>query len=115
MLAKRRQAMDAIAPRLFALEDAIDEAILKSANFASTLIEERRRAGLSAVVGQGALERSTAAFSTLIAARAEMVATHAELAQLKNAIGLGAVMMGAGGDKPDTPVPTGHAALEIVA
>jgi len=115
MLSKRRIAMDNIAPRLFALEDAIDDAILQSARFASTLIEERRRAGLSAVVGQGALERSTAAFTTLIAARGEMVATHHELAALKEKIGLRAVMMGAGGDKPDSPQPLGVVPLDAVA
>jgi len=100
MLAKRRNAMDAVAPELFAMESAIDDAILQSTRLTASLINERRNAGLSAVVGQDAIERSSATFSTLIAARREIVATHEELGNLKGQVGLGAVMLGNGGDKP---------------
>jgi hypothetical protein len=116
MLVKRRNAMDAIAPELFAMESAIDDAILQSARLTTTLINERRNAGLSAVVGHGVLERSSAAFSTLIEARREMVATHAELAAVKKQIGLGAVMVGGLGDKPDSDIFTlPQASLQAVA
>jgi hypothetical protein len=101
MLAKRRNAMEAVAPELFAMESAIDDAILQSTRLTATLINERRKAGLSAVVGQDAIERSSATFSTLIAARREIVATHEELGNLKKQVGLGAVMFGNAGDKPD--------------
>ncbi|HXQ10497.1 MAG TPA: hypothetical protein VN805_05790 [Caulobacteraceae bacterium] len=101
MLSKRRTAMEAVAPELFAMESAIDEAILQSTRLTASLINERRNAGLSAVVGHDAIERSGATFSTLIAARREVVATHAELGSLKQKVGLGAVMVGGLGDKPD--------------
>src|SRR5579863_5738845 len=101
MLSKRRTAMEAVAPELFAMESAIDEAILQSTRLTASLINERRNAGLSAVVGHDAIERSGATFSTLIAARREVVATHAELGSLKQKVGLGAVMIGGAGDKPD--------------
>jgi hypothetical protein len=101
MLSKRRTAMEAVAPELFAMESAIDEAILQSTRLTASLINERRNAGLSAIVGHDAIERSGATFSTLIAARREVVATHAELGSLKQKVGLGAVMVGNGGDKPD--------------
>jgi len=101
MLVKRRNAMDAIAPELFAAEQAIDDAILQSVRLTASLITERRKAGLSAVVGQEAIERSNATFATLIAARREIVATHEELGALKKQLGLGAVMVGNAGDKPD--------------
>jgi hypothetical protein len=109
MLVKRRKAMDAVAPELFAAEQAIDEAILQTSRLTATLITERRKAGLSAVVGQDAIERSGAAFATLIAARREIVATHEELGDLKKRLGLDAVMVGNAGDKPDAvTTPTGR-------
>ena len=104
MLGKRRTAMDAVAPELFAMESAIDDAILQSTRLTASLINERRKSGLSAVVGQDAIERSSATFSTLIAARREIVATHEELGNLKQQVGLGAVMVGNGGDKPGVVV-----------
>jgi hypothetical protein len=105
MLAKRRNAMDAVAPELFAMESAIDEAILQSTRLTASLILQRRNSGLSAIVGQDAIERSSATFSTLIAARREIVATHEELGSLKDKVGLGAVMVGNGGDKPGISIP----------
>jgi len=101
MLAKRRNAMEAVAPELFAMESAIDDAILQSTRLTASLINERRNAGLSAVIGHDAIERSGSTFSTLIAARREIIATHEELGSLKRQVGLGAVMVGNGGDKPD--------------
>jgi len=105
MLAKRRKAMDAVAPELFAMESAIDDAILQSTRLTASLINERRNAGLSAVVGQDAIERSSATFTTLIAARREIVATHEELGNVKHQVGLGAVMVGNGGTKPGIVLP----------
>lgn len=116
MLIKRRNAMDAVAPELFAMESAIDDAILQSTRLTASLINEHRNAGLSAVVGQDAIERSSATFSTLIAARREIVATHEELGSLKKQVGLGAVMIGGGGDKPDTgPFSLPRASIQAVA
>ena len=101
MLSKRRNAMEAVAPELFAMESAIDDAILQSTRLTASLINERRNAGLSATIGHGAIERSGTTFSTLIAARREIIATHEELGSLKRQVGLGAVMVGGLGDKPD--------------
>ena len=106
MLAKRRAALEAVTPELFAMESAIDAAILQSTRLTQSLIEGRQTAGLSAVVGQDAIERASATFSTLIAARREIVATHEQLGAVKRQIGLGAVMFGNGGDKPEVmPLP----------
>ena len=101
MLVKRRTALEAIVPELSAMETVIDDAILQSTRLTATLINERRNAGVSAVVGQDAIERSSATFSTLIQARREIVATHEELDSLKTQVGLGAVMVGGLGTKPD--------------
>jgi hypothetical protein len=101
MLVKRRNAMEAVAPELFAMESASDDAILQSTRLTASLINDRRNAGLSAVIGHDAIERSGTTFSTLIAARREIIATHQELGSLKRQVGLGAVMVGGLGDKPD--------------
>lgn len=101
MLAKRRAALEAVTPELFAMESAIDAAILQSTRLTQSLIVGRQTAGLSAVIGQDAIERAGATFSTLIAARREIVATHEQLGAVKQQIGLGAVMFGNGGDKPE--------------
>ena len=116
MLVKRRNAMEAVAPELFAMESAIDDAILQSARLTASLINERRNAGLSAVIGHDAIERSSATFSTLIAARREIIATHEELGSLKKQVGLGAIMIGDGGDKPDaSPFSLPRASVQAVA
>jgi hypothetical protein len=116
MLVKRRNAMEALAPELFAMESAIDDAILQSTRLTASLINERRNAGLSAVVGHDVIERSSATFSTLIAARREIVATHEELGNLKKQIGLGAVMVGGLGEKPDSnPFSLPRASMQAVA
>jgi hypothetical protein len=117
MLAQRRAALEAVAPELFAMESAIDAALLQSTRLTASLIDQRIKAGLSAVVGQDALERSGATFSTLLAARREIVATHSELGDLKRQIGLGAVMVGTGGDKPDAHAaqPPARANIQAVA
>jgi len=114
MLAKRRNAMDAVAPELFAMESAIDDAILQSTRLTATLITERRNSGLAATVGHDAIERSSATFSTLIAARREIVATHEELGALKQQVGLGAVMFGNGGVKPGLVVGDASANIRAV-
>lgn len=116
MLAKRRTAMDAIAPELLAMECAIDDAILQSTRLTASLINERRNAGLAATIGHDAIERSGATFSTLIAARREILATHEELGSLKKQIGLGAVMTGGLGDKPDASISAApQPAMRVVA
>jgi hypothetical protein len=108
--------MDAVAPELFAMESAIDDAILQSTRLTASLIQQRRNAGLSAIVGQDAIERSSATCSTLIAARREIVATHHELGALKKQVGLGAVMTGGGGEKPDdSPFALPRASIQAVA
>jgi hypothetical protein len=115
MLQKRRNAMDAVAPELFAMESAIDAAILQSIRLTASLINERHNSGLSAVLGQDAIERSSAAISTLIAARREVVSTHEELGVLKKQVGLGAVMIGGGGEKPDdSPFALPRGSLQAV-
>lgn len=115
MLAKRRAAMEAIAPELFAMENAIDDAIIQSTRLTAALINERRNAGLSAVVGQGALERSNATLSTLVEARRAIVETHEELGDLKKQLGLGAIMLGGLGGKPDLDILTPRANVQAAA
>ena len=112
-----RQSFDeAAATRRIAVAAPAKARYLVRGYLTASLINERRNAGLSAVVGHDAIERSGATFSTLIAARREIVATHEELGSLKIKVGLGAVMIGNGGQKPDTnPFSLPRASMQAVA
>ena len=115
MLAKRRAAMDIVIPELIATESVIDAAILQSTRLTASLIDQRSKAGLSAVIGHAVVERANAATTRLVAARKEVIAAHEELGAIKKQIGLGAVLVGGGGDKPDAIPATGIARPDVHA
>ena len=103
MLKARRQAAEQVAASLIAAETAIDSALALTAKLAGEMPSVRADAGLSALIGQGALERAIEAMSALGLARNHIVATHKELSIAQNQIGLGAVKVvadGAAGNKP---------------
>ncbi len=98
-----RRAAHVVAAKLFAAENAIDDAITCLAELAGELPRARRDAGVSAVVGQDALERVLATLPGLGAVRADLVAAHRRLDETKSAIGMRSVAVGGGGAKPDDP------------
>jgi hypothetical protein len=100
MLKQRRAAADQVAERLFAAEAAIDEALVRTAELAGIVPAVRKRAGLSALHGQNAIERAIEALSGLGQVRASVVAAHREFSETQRQIGLGAVAFGDGDDKP---------------
>lgn len=100
MLKQRRQIADQVAASLFEAEAAIDTALAKAAMLTGVMPSLRHDAGLSALVGQGAVERASEAILALTQARRAIVETHKELDAAKTQIGLGAVMYGVPGDKP---------------
>ncbi len=74
-----------------------------TAQLAGQMPSVRADAGLSALIGQGAIERAIEAMSALGLARNHIVATHKELSIAQAQIGLGAVNVvadGGGGEKP---------------
>lgn len=100
MLKQRRMAAEHVAGALFEAEAAIDEALCKTALLTGVMPSLRKQAGASALIGQDALERATAAIAALAEARRAIVETHKELSLVQRQIGLGAVAIGDGGEKP---------------
>lgn len=100
MLKQRREAAENLANRLFAAEQAIDDAICKVADLAGYMPLARAQAKLSAVVGQNAIDQGAATLSALVEARGNLVSSHNHLAETRDQIGLQAMAMGSTGVKP---------------
>ncbi len=100
MLKQRRNAAENLTERLFATEQAVDEAIRKMADLAGYMPVARVNANLSAVVGQDAISQAVDTLSALVNARGQLVATHNRLAETRDQIGLQAMAMGSGDMKP---------------
>lgn len=100
MLKQRRNAAENLAKRLFAAEQAIDEAICKMADLTGYMPIARTNANLSAVVGQDAISQAAKTLSALVGVRGHLVATHNRLADTRNQIGLQAMAMGSTDMKP---------------
>lgn len=117
MLKERRLAAEQVAGALFEAEAAIDAALTKTAHLTGVMPMLRSKAGASALIGQDALERASAAIAALAQARRAIVETHKELSIVQGQIGLGAVrMVGEMGEKPPpTAEPAGMRTLRAVA
>lgn len=100
MLKQRRDAAENVAKRLFAAEQAIDDAIYKVSDLAGHMPIARTNAKLSAVVGQDAIVQAAETLSALVAARGHLVTTHNHLAETRDQIGLQTMAMGSTGAKP---------------
>jgi multidrug resistance efflux pump len=109
MLNQRRAAAEKVAQRLAAAEAAIDRALTCAAELNAALPSARAEAGISAVVGQEALDGAADVYSRLVAARRSIVETHRKLDETKTQIGLRTVAIGDGLDKPDPIRPSGEA------
>lgn len=100
MLKERRMVAEQIASALFEAEAAIDAALSKTAQLTGIMPTLRGKAGLSALVGQDAVERASLTIAALAEARRNIVETHKELSVAQEQVGLGAVAFDVGGDKP---------------
>ena len=94
MLKQRRLVADQVAACLFEAEAAIDLALAKAAALAGIMPGLRTEAGISALIGQGAVERAGEAFAALAIARRAICETHLELSIAQKQMGLGAVAFG---------------------
>ena len=99
MLKQRRLMADQVAVSLFEAEAAIDAALSKAAALAGVMPGMRAGAGLSALIGQGAVEWTSKSILALTEARRAIVETHKELSLAQKQVGLGAVAYGDGLDK----------------
>ena len=100
MLKQRRMVAEQIAGALFEAEAAIDQALAKTAALTGVMPALRSEAGLSALVGQDAVERASQCIMALAEARRAIVETHKELSVAQQQAGLGAVALGHPGFKP---------------
>ena len=100
MLKERRRAAEQVAAELFKAEAAIDNALNRTAALTAAVPAVRAEAGLSALFGQGAIERLSETIAALAQARRGIVECHKELAIVRDQIGLGAVAFGDDGTKP---------------
>ena len=112
MLKQRRLVADQVAASLFEAELAIDTALAKAAALAGMMPALRSQAGISALIGQGAVERASEAFAALATARRAICDTHLELSIAQKQMGLGAVMFG--DPKPPMMADTSGPALRSV-
>jgi hypothetical protein len=94
MLNKRREVAQELANRLIAAEDAIDAALTAIAELSGYMPVARCEAGISAVIGNVALESAAETFSSLVRARRNIIDTHHHLAEAKDQIGLRNVALG---------------------
>lgn len=90
-----------VADQLFAAEAAIDTALAQTATLTGLMPAVRADARLSALMGQGALERAIEAVSALGQARRSIVEAHKELSITQKQMGLGTVNFGGLVDKPE--------------
>ena len=100
MLMKRRNAAIKVARELFALEKAIDGALMQAAELNAVMPAASAEANLSPVVIQEAFERSAAVFAALAQARRHVIDTHHCLDDTKVQIGLRTLSFGDGNEKP---------------
>ena len=88
MLKERRESAQMVADCLFALENAIDEAVACAGNLTAAMPVARKSAKLSAIVGQEALILASEVVTFLVQARSRAIQTHESLDLTKTQIGL---------------------------
>ncbi|MBE7218186.1 MAG: hypothetical protein INR64_06930 [Caulobacteraceae bacterium] len=89
-----------VANRVYATEAAIDAAMVEASQMMSSIISAQGELRLAACVTDGAIAKIAEAVSTLAAARQQVVASHAELAEVKLRLGIRTKMMGEHQKKP---------------
>lgn len=109
MRIQRTMIANSVAERLLAAEAALDLAAARIGELNAALPLARLEARLGAAIGQNALHSSAAAVMLIAQTRAEIVATHINLRQASDDIGLREVSYGdllkvpEGADKVDAP------------
>ena len=84
-----------VATKLFASENAVDAAMVETAELMADLLKARKDLGISAVVGDRAAAKLAEAMSALSEARSAMVEAHGELNETKLRLGIRTKLTGA--------------------
>lgn len=114
MLKQRRAAAEKIAKALLASEQSVDGAVAETAALLGAMPVARMEAGISATVGQEAIDRTMEALAALTQARRALVAAHEALHDVQVRIGLREFNFGALGDKPAYPPKEARVAAPLV-
>ena len=93
-----------LASDLFQAEASQDEAVNQLGRLAQSLTRSRREAGLSAMVGQAAVDALAEAVTAQVGAQRAMVALHEALAEVKRTTSYRGIRMG-GLEKSEQPIP----------
>ncbi len=88
MLNDRIAAAKDVAAALLALENAIDEALICASAMTIALPAARKRAKVSAVVGQDVTQLTGEALAALFSARSKIIEAHNELTNVRDELGL---------------------------
>ena len=99
---RRLEIAHQVADQLYAAEAAIDTALTQTATLAGLMPALRADAGLSALMGQGAIERAIETVNALGQARRSIVEAHKQLTITQKQIGLGTINFGGLVDKPES-------------
>lgn len=75
----RREIAQGVAERLFAVESAIDTAVVRAAELAAAMPQARTDARLPAAIGQEAMGQAADAVAALVVARGHIVQAHQSL------------------------------------
>ncbi len=88
-----------LANKLFAAEDAVDEALVKASTLLSGMIEAKAQLNVSLSTADPAVAKVAEAIAALTASRSAMVAAHNQLEESKLRMGIRTKMTPVG--KPD--------------
>lgn len=99
---KRSEMVLAGAERLFQTEEAVDRALTETGEMLAALLRMRMAGGLSAVMGQEAVEGIISSANALAQARREIITVHGHLNEVKTQMGCATVAVGTGNSKPIT-------------
>lgn len=105
MLNQRLSAAQGVAKELFPAEETLENALLHTSRMMIAVIEGRRSANLPITTAQAGLERTAAAATHLVAARAALGEAHVAFREASDEIGLRAVSFG---DVHECPPPSGN-------
>lgn len=102
---KRTEMVKKGAKQLFVAENAVETALCEVATLANEVGRMRMNGGMSAVVGQDAIDDIADLYKNLAHARRTMVKLHASLDEVKTQMGCGAMMLGNDDGKPHPQDP----------
>jgi hypothetical protein len=103
-----------VANKLFATEAAVDTATMEAMSLLAGMIEARKDAGVSSIVGDAAAAKVAEAISTLAAAKSALAVAHNEMADVKLRLGIRTKLIGIV-DKPSSEPVTQRAHERNVA